>query len=209
MESPGQRIRHLRCRMDITMNAKKIIIIAAAALLAISACGTRGGKKTATAAEAETYFTAIDKYLTEVIGTQYSPAEICIPFHDFISVDENNNEDIEVWGNFWVDNYNVIGDTLMFVSGGNHAGKMHVKKDSEGHFTVTGFDEVGDGSTFLPSAKAIFGEKFDAFQKASSNQEKREEIRKTAIASYVSRHQLPVKVYKDYGWPAVEIPQSR
>ena len=28
-----------------------------------------------------------------------------------------------------------------------------------------------------------------------------------AIAAYVYKHNLPVKVYKDYGWPAVEIPK--
>jgi len=26
------------------------------------------------------------------------------------------------------------------------------------------------------------------------------------IVAYVSLHNLPVKVYKDYGWPAVTIP---
>ena len=33
------------------------------------------------------------------------------------------------------------------------------------------------------------------------------EARKNAIAAYVYKHDLPVKVYKDYGWPAVEIPK--
>ena len=28
-----------------------------------------------------------------------------------------------------------------------------------------------------------------------------------AIAAHVFKNNLPVKVYKDYGWPAVEIPK--
>ncbi len=197
------------------MRKIRAILYLAAALLAVAACGTRSGKKTTSEAtanaqaaeEVETCLTAIDRYLSEVIGTQYASGEVCIPFHNFIAVDESRPEDIQVWGDFWVDNYNLSGDTLLFVSGGNHPGKMHVKKDAEGHFTVTGFDAVGDGSEFLPTAKAIFGDRFDAFQQAYSDQVRREEIRKNAIAAFVSKHSLPVKVYKDYGWPAVEIPK--
>lgn len=29
-----------------------------------------------------------------------------------------------------------------------------------------------------------------------------------AIAAYVLKHNLPVKLYKDYGWPAVQIPKA-
>lgn len=189
-------------------------LMAVAVLLAAVSCGTRGQKKDTAAetpetkaAEAvqETYFQAIDQYLTGTIGSQYSPGEVCIPYHDYISVDESRQDDIQVWGSYWVDNYNVVGDTLMFVSGGSHPGKMHVNQDEAGHFTVTGFDAVGDGSEFLPTAKAIFGDRFEDFQAALSDQTHREAVRKAAIAAYVEKHGLSVKVYKDYGWPAVEI----
>ncbi len=189
-------------------------LMAVAVLLAAVSCGTRGQKKDTVAetpetkaAEAvqETYFQAIDQYLTGTIGSQYSPGEVCIPYHDYISVDESRQDDIQVWGSYWVDNYNVVGDTLMFVSGGSHPGKMHVNQDEAGHFTVTGFDAVGDGSEFLPTAKVIFGDRFEDFQAALSDQTHREAVRKAAIAAYVEKHGLSVKVYKDYGWPAVEI----
>ena len=191
-------------------------LLAVAVILSAVSCGMRGQKKNTEAGapetkaaeavqETETYFHAIDQYLTEVIGVQYASGEVCIPYHDYISADESRQDDIQVWGSFWVDNYNVVGDTLMFVSGGSHPGRMHVKQDDAGHFTVTGFDVVGDGSEFLPTAKAIFGDRFEAFQAALSDQTHREVVRKEAIAAYVEKHNLPVKVYKDYGWPAVEI----
>ena len=190
-------------------------IMAALSVLVIASCGTRGNKKatsepaaeTKAAEETETCLTAIDEYLAKVIGSQYAPGEICIPSKRVIAVDESNPHDIQVWGDFWVDNFKVSGDTLVSVSGGSHPGKMHVKISSEGKFFVTGLDAVGDGSTFLPTAKEIFGERFEEFQKVNSDQAGREEARKNAIAAYVYKHNLPVKVYKDYGWPAVEIPK--
>ena len=41
---------------------------------------------------------------------------------------------------------------------------------------------------------------------AYSDNEAREEIRKSAIAEFVRKNNLAVKYYKDYGWPAVQIP---
>ena len=197
------------------MRIINMVLAAALSVLAIASCGTRTGKKTTSepaaetkaAQETETCITAIDRYLSDVIGSQYAPGEVCIPSHRIIAVDESNPQDIQVWGDFWVDNFTVAGDTLLSVSGGSHPGKMLVKQDSEGHFAVTSFEAVGDGSTFLPTAKEIFGERFEEFQKVNSDQTGREEARKNAIAAYVFKHKLPVKVYKDYGWPAVEIPK--
>ena len=80
-----------------------------------------------------------------------------------MGVDERNADDILVWGDYWVFNYNQVGDTLKTVSGGSHPGLMHIRQTDNG-FEVTGFDAVADGSDNLKTAKEIFGEKFDAFQ---------------------------------------------
>ncbi len=156
----------------------------------------------------ENICTAIDKYLTETIAVDYAPAEITIPFHTYMSVDDSNPEDIVVLGDYWVFNYDQCGDTLKTVSGGSHAGMMHIRPTSDGHFEIVSFDQVQDGSDSEPSAKRIFGDKYPQFHAANSNGDKREEIRKEVIANYVQAHNLPVKVYKDYGWPAVPIPSA-
>ena len=174
-----------------------------------SSCGSRKeGRNTAPAepeavqTETDSFFQAIDRYFTDEVAPQYAPAGHSIIYHDFAVVDDSNPDDIQVLGDFWVENYDIVGDTLMFVSGGNHAGKMHIKKDSAGNYFVPGLDAVGDGSQFLPTAKAIFGDRFEDFQKANSDQDLREEIRKKAISEYVYKNHLGVKYYKDYGWPA-------
>ena len=191
----------------------RILLCMAVATMLFSSCGNWKGGRNAAPVEPEavqtatdSYFQAIDRYFTSEVAPQYAPAALSITYHDYAVVDDSNPEDIQVLGDFWVENYDIVGDTLMFVSGGNHAGKMHVKKDSAGNYFAPGLDAVGDGSNYLPTARAIFGERFDEFQKAHSDQDLREQIRKNAISGYVFKNHLGVKYYKDYGWPAVRIP---
>lgn len=191
----------------------RILLCMAVATMLFSSCGNWKGGRNAAPVEPEavqtatdSYFQAIDRYFTSEVAPQYAPAAHSITYHDYAVVDDSNPEDIQVLGDFWVENYDIVGDTLMFVSGGNHAGKMHVKKDSAGNYFAPGLDAVGDGSNYLPTARAIFGDRFDEFQKAHSDQALREQIRKNAISGYVFKNHLGVKYYKDYGWPAVRIP---
>lgn len=149
---------------------------------------------------------AVDDYLVNVIGKNYAEADYCIPSPFIISTDEGNKDDVLVWGDFWVFNYDLVGDTLKTVSGGSHPGLMHLKKTDKG-FEVTSFDVVEDGAGNMESAKKIFGDNFDAFWEVNSNQEKREDIRMHFIANYVKEHNLPVKMVQDYGWPAVALPE--
>ena len=148
---------------------------------------------------------AVNDYLVNVIGKNYAEAEYCIPSPFIISSDEGNKDDVLVWGDFWVFNYDISGDTLKTVSGGNHPGLMHLKKTDKG-FEVTNFEVVEDGEGNMESAKRIFGDKFDAFWEVNSNQEKRESIRLQFIADYVKKNNLPAKMVQDYGWPAVALP---
>ena len=153
----------------------------------------------------ETYLTAVDRYLAQDIGQNYEPGELCIPAVTIIDVDEQNPDSILVWGDFWVFNYNLAGDTLKTVSGGNHPGLMFVKKTATG-FEVFGFDKVEDGSGNLASARRIFGDKFGVFYAANSDENKREQVRALAIAKYVKDNCIEASLYQDYGWPAKPIP---
>ncbi len=152
------------------------------------------------------YDAAVNDYLINVIGKNYAEAEYCIPCPILVSTDNGNKEDVLVWGDFWVFNYDLSGDTLKTVSGGNHPGLMHLKKTANG-YEVTAFDAVEDGAGNLESAKRIFGDKFDSYQEISSLQEKREDMRLRLTADYVKEHGLSATMLQDYGWPAVALPQ--
>ena len=152
-----------------------------------------------------TYLSAIDRYLVEEIGKHYAQGEHCVPIHNVVAIDESNTEDILVWGDFWVFNYNQVGDTLKCVSGGNHPGLMHVRQTDNG-FEVNSFDQVEDGSSNQQSAKRIFGDKYEAYQAINSNKEDREKLRAEGLATYVKKQGLSATTYEDYGWPAKQLP---
>ena len=149
---------------------------------------------------------AVAQYMVDSMGSQYAQGEVCIPSVSVIAIEKTNPDSIKLWGDYWVFNYNIVGDTLKCVSGGSHPGKM-VMRTTDNGYEVIAFEQVEDGSNFLPSAKRIFGESlYDQFHAINSNEEIRESCRANYIADYVKEHNLPVKYYQDFGWPAKEIP---
>jgi hypothetical protein len=193
------------------INLLKVALISFATLM-LTACGNK--QPAAPAAESEVkdetpietnYFPAIDRYLVNELGKHYAEGEHCVPIHSIVAVDERNEEDILVWGDFWVFNYNQADDTLKCISGGSHPGLMHIRQTEKG-FEVTGFDQVEDGSQNLPSARKIFGDKYDAFHAINSDGEARERLRAEGLAVYAKKHNLSVTMYQDFGWPAKKLP---
>ncbi len=161
------------------------------------------------------YLVAIESYLVDSLGKNYSPGEVCIPAYSVINIEEPGEPsdstevitatDIKVWGDWWVFNYNIVGDTLQCVSGGSHPGMFLLKKDGD-VFKIVSFDQVEDGSRNLPSAKRIFGDSYEDFHAINSNQEVRDSVRLAMVAQYVQEHNLTVTHLQDPGWPAVALP---
>ena len=151
------------------------------------------------------YLAAIETYL-RTIGSQYTPGEVCIPSYTVVAINDSDTDYTRVWGDWWVFNYNIVGDTLKCVSGGSHPGLMYLKQNDTHKWIVTSFDQVEDGSRYLPSAKRIFGEYYEAFHKVNSSQEHRDSMRLKQVAYYVQEHKLPVTMLQDSGWPAVPLP---
>ena len=173
---------------------------------AADSTATAAAETEALSAQEMAFFAAIDQYLTDSIASHYSPGEVCIPCYAILAANNDpEGEGTLAWGDYWVYNYNVVGDTLKMVSGGHHPGLIHLKNTDDG-LKVVAFDQVADGSQFKESAQAIFGDLYDDFTAFASDDNQREGIRKSSIAEYVKKHNLPVKYYQDYGWPAVEIP---
>ena len=150
---------------------------------------------------------AVESYLVNEIGKNYAQGEVCITSPFVVSTEFGNLDDILVWGDFWVFNYNLSGDTLKTVSGGNHPGLMHLKQTKDG-CEVTKFEVVADGADNEESAKKIFGDKYDAFRDINSNEEKREDVRRHFVANYLKKHNMSATMIQDYGWPAVALPKA-
>lgn len=146
---------------------------------------------------------AISDYLVKEIGTHYLQGQLCIPTLMIVAEEENAGETC-VWCDCWLYWYNVVGDTLKTVSGGNHSGVMTITQKN-GKPEVTAFEQTADGAGFEASAKRIFGAHYDIFQNMNSNQEVREAVRKEQLSEYVKQHQLNIHYYQDYGWSAVPL----
>ena len=148
---------------------------------------------------------AISDFLVKEIGSQYSPGEICVPVLMIVSTEENA-DNMLVWGDFWVFNYQIAGDTLKTVSGGNYSGCMTITRaNDDSPLQVMAFEQTEDGAGNEASAKRIFGKHYDVYQNMHSNQDVREAVRKEQLKEYVRQHNLNVRYYQDFGWPAVEL----
>ena len=189
----------------------KKVLFALAALI-IAACGNKQavvpaeGDETSNevAFEAKGYYAAVERYLAEQIAGYYAKGEYSVPVYQEVAVDDSDSTDIRIWGDFWVYNYKQEGDTLKCVSGGSHPGLMHICQKGE-NFYVSDFEQVEDGSRFLPSAKRIFGEYFETFQIHHSDGDEHESLRHDVLRAFVRDHKLSVTKYQDHGWPAKDL----
>lgn len=144
------------------------------------------------------------RYMVEEVAKNYDPADVSIPVVQIVKVDYTNPEDVLVYGDFWINNYNIEGDTLTCVSGGNYPGVMHLAKEGD-TYVVSSFDMVADGADFDASAKELFGDNYDAFMKVYGDSDAREELRKVTVSDYVKLNDLAVTQYQDYGWDPVQL----
>ena len=148
---------------------------------------------------------AVYEYIAEECSKDYEKADVSIPVVNLVDTDDSDPEDIKVWGDFWINNYKLEGDTLMTQSGGSYPGCIHLKKSGD-DYEVTEMEVVGDGSEYLPTARKIFGNRFDDLTKVMDD-EKREEIRGQIIADYVKANDLKITKYQDFGWDPVDLPR--
>jgi hypothetical protein len=155
---------------------------------------------------------AVWKYLATEIASQYDAGEgtdvITVPVVRIIKTDRDNDDgddnDVEFYGDFWVNNYVVEGDTLKCVSGGDYAGKIEVIKTGD-EYTVKEFEQVQDGGNFEPSARDIFEEDYDAFMKVYSDTDGLKTLRTKGLSDYVKTNGLSVTKYQDEGWDPVDL----
>lgn len=146
----------------------------------------------------------ITSFLIEEFGTKYTQGDLCIPVLMIVAEEDCETEIAWVWGDFWVFNYKIAGDTLKTISGGNHPCRLQIGELSDSLY-VMGYDPVEDGAGNDKSAREIFGKHYDVYQNMHSNEQVREAVRKEQLREYVKQNNLKVSYYQDYGWPAVEL----
>ena len=142
---------------------------------------------------------AISDYLLHEIAIHYHQGQLCFPTLMMVHEDDDR-----VWGDFRIDWFNISGDTLKAVSGGNHSGMMTLRKQGS-KYIVTSFVQTVDGAGNDASARRIFGDYYDIYHNMHSNRDVREAVRREQLSEYVRFNHLPYRYYQDYGWPAVRL----
>lgn len=191
------------------MNQRKFFIALAVCAFVMGGCGQQSaerqnGEDSVGMEQAEPLQMAIESYLVDSIGGRYAWGEVCIPYSGFIVVEGEGLDTVRVWGDWWVDNFDLVDDTLKCVSGGSHPGMFVLVKEADG-YRVDVFDQVEDGSRCQPSAERIFGKHYEDFHAVNSNEGIRDSVRLEVVSEYVREHGLKVTCLQDYGWPAVEL----
>ena len=183
-----------------------IVIVVVATLLAASCCNRKKAEDQRPAAvpEETSLLTAIDDYFIKEIASHYEPAPYSVPFHNFLAVDDTDPQDILVWGDFWLMNYDLKGTTLLTRSGGNYPGLFHLAKTDDG-FKVTEAKFVEDGERNGESVKEIFGvddELLAAYNAASYDFN---DCLLNSVMIYREANGTEIKAYEDYGWDPVTL----
>lgn len=150
---------------------------------------------------------AVYQYLVEHAADNFDiPANaVTIPIVQIIATEEGDNGDALVYGNFYMMNYELDGDTLKCISGGAFPGMMTCIQVGSG-YSAQKLDVCEDGGNFDESAKKIFGKHYETFTQVQSDDETRELARAEIIASYVKANKLDVTKYQDEGQDPVDIP---
>ena len=146
----------------------------------------------------------VNRYLKDNIAVHYLQGDLSVPVSIIVTVEEDDSLHARVYGDYWVFNYRIAGDTLKTVSGGSHPGCFLLSAEN-GELSINGFEQVADGARFTSSAKRIFGRHYDIFMNINSNENVREAVRQDQLRIYIRRNNLSVRYYQDYGRPAVEL----
>ena len=150
------------------------------------------------------YMNTILDYVKKTDGQYYDAGDVMIPNYIVLKADESDPQDVKVWGNFWTMNYDLQGDNLFTKNGGEVSGLIHLRKTPAG-YEVTGFDKVGDGSSYTPDMNRIFGVD-QALMNAFRNLDAvKEQNRADTIRKYVMQNGLNIRTYQDYGWDKVPL----
>ncbi|MBR0228801.1 MAG: hypothetical protein IJQ62_10670 [Clostridia bacterium] len=157
---------------------------------------------------------AVAAYAAETMGSRYllPQGAASIPAPVILKTVAQDENTALVYGNFWVMNYVLRGTVLECVSGGEAPGVMTLTKSGDG-WTVTAFEEAGDGDDYAKDIQRFCqGDKElekAYFAAADVSEDPLKSVRQRFIQDYVTVGKLAVRAYQDYGWePKALIPGS-
>ncbi len=151
------------------------------------------------------YLALITEYQLEEISKEYSQGDVSIPAPMLLHVDDSNPDDIKVFGNFWLFQYDLYGRKLINVSGGEMPSVFHFAR-KDGGLEIMSVEKAGDGAQYGEDI-ARFCEGYDGLEQEfyNTNGENLESVRKDYIEMYREDTGLLIDAYQDFGWQEVAL----
>lgn len=138
----------------------------------------------------------------------YDPNHVMLPYVEVVDMDESNPQDVLVYGDYYLWEYEKQDDTLVAVSGGHCPGIIHMERFGEGETAIYSALSMDEAFTD-DDAVTLFGERLEQYQAVASHPEVLEPKMAQVIADYVSANGLAVTKYQMSGEDAKELPLSK
>ena len=148
------------------------------------------------------YADGVSHFLVENSFGDVAPdLTICVPI--VLKADDSDPKDVKLWGEFYVEGFNLVKTSLLNVNGGSFGGVAHLDTTKGGPI-VTDFDFLEDGAGFDASLEELFGKEGlkDAYLEASNERDK---YLAEALANYINTNGLYITQYQEYGWAPVPV----
>lgn len=147
---------------------------------------------------------AVYDFFSFDMETEHADENVLIPYVTVVDVDESNDDDVMIYGDFWQWECAAEGDTLVVVSGGNRSGIIHAIKYGEGDDAVYEAMDLEESFTD-DDAVTIFGDRYDAYVNVSSDDTARDEKFIKIVADYVKYNQLDITKLQVPGEDVVDL----
>ncbi|MBQ4485595.1 MAG: haloacid dehalogenase-like hydrolase [Oscillospiraceae bacterium] len=156
----------------------------------------------------ELFYTIVYDYLKNEFGASCADNDVCIPCPVIIGENDDDREDIRLYGNFLVKGYDLNGDCLDIKTTDGFWGCLHIKTTDEG-YEVTDFEklDVKEDPEFS-SVDEIFDEYADVFRKSFADYDLENETMSHIIANYVYANSLEITGFQNEDWKKVSLPEQ-
>ena len=134
-------------------------------------------------------------YLAFEAEKNYDPDHAMIPYVKVVGMDDSKPEDVLLYGDYWLWEFEKKGDVLAAVSGGHRPGVIHMERFGEGDTAVYSALSMDEALTDDENEK-VFGKYYEEYQKIASDDKTRDAGIEKVLADYVKTNQLDVTKYQ-------------
>ena len=150
---------------------------------------------------------AIWEYNRDMVYAMYGDAndgQVFIP--GYVIYKEIKAEDeLLVFGNFWVYGFQLSGTVLEVSSGGEMPACFHLKETADG-YEVTGVDVTGDGAQYDTGIREFTKDYPEVYEMFFANDpDARKDNMVQYVAEYVKGNNLNIEYVKEFGWDPIPL----